>query len=97
MANGKYLCYEDINGLRGYIPPQTSYTVRQINATRFWIESDTISALVDVGVNATCDAHVKDCKLGLMSDEKHALEWVVCGKGDQFIGGFKCPVPMEGS
>ena len=91
MASGLYLCYEDINGFRGYIPPQTPYILRQISNNKYWLETDAVTALINVGSrDGECDHYTEREKIGLVSKEDDALKWLICGDATKFIGANKC-------
>ena len=85
----KFLCYKDNHGFRGYIPPQTPYTLHQISDTKFWLQTESIIALIVVGpANTECN-HYNDF-LGLVSKEEEALKWVMCADNSKFIGAKNC-------
>lgn len=107
MAGTKFLCYRDINGSRGYIPPHTPYIIRQISDTKVWLETDEIMALISVDktpesgqtqeeADAECMYHTKEPVLGFVSKEENAIKWVFCEDDSQFIGTFNC-VSVSGS
>ena len=89
MSKGYYLCYQDSNGFRGIVPPHTPYTLQQITATKFWLETETIAALIiTAAVNGDCDQH--NGVLGFVNDQRKALNWLLCDDDTEFIGMNNC-------
>lgn len=85
----KFLCYTDSKGFRGYIPPHTPYILRQISNTKYWLESDSVVAIIVTGTPNTECNHYNDF-LGLVSKEEEAIKWLVCGDNSKFIGTNNC-------
>jgi len=85
MAQGKFLCFKDVNGYRGFIPPGTSYILRHVSSTNYWLEAEGVATLIKVPTpNDDCDNYGED--IGFVNDESKAMEWVLCDDNSQFIG-----------
>ena len=96
----KYLCYKDVNGFRGYVPPHTPYILRQISETHFWLETDSVTALIEAGEPEEEPEEGEECKhytevLGYVAKEENAMKWLLCEDDSMFIGANNCTKNKE--
>lgn len=81
MAAGKFLCYQDNGGNRGYMSTMTTYALRRVASNHYWVKSDTVEFLVQV----ENDAKLSDYFF-FVSNELHAMNWVITGDNCKAIG-----------
>jgi hypothetical protein len=85
MSAGKFLCYEDNGGNRGYVSSMDSYVLRRVAADHYWVETDSVAFLIQVQP----DTEFSDYFF-FVSKELDAINWVTEGNSSKAIGVDKC-------